>query len=218
MIGMTLAQRIFVTATNTDIGKTYTTLQLIRHYAKSGYRVGAIKPIETGVDEFPPDGSLLLQTLKEVNPGFADFGVDDIVPVQMELPAAPYVASGAKPIDFSKIDKALSRIEERCDILIIEGAGGLLVPLDKEHMIIDLISRYNAKALLVSHCRLGCINDTLLNLMALDTAKISHEWVLNRREGDTTYDTVSAPYFNDRFETVFILQDNIEELAERLLK
>jgi dethiobiotin synthetase len=213
-----LAQRIFVTATNTDIGKTYTTDKLIRHYASLGYRVGAFKPIETGVTDTPPDGSLLLKTLQEVNPEFSDLPVNDIVPVQMTLPAAPYVADNAQPIDLKKIDAALEQVEKHCDIVIIEGAGGILVPLDKTLKIIDLIGYFKAKALLVTHCRLGCINDTLLNLMAMDHAGIDYEWVLNRQESDTSFETVSAPYFNDRFKEVFILQENLDELAKRLLK
>jgi dethiobiotin synthetase len=212
-----LAHRIFVTATNTDIGKTYTTMQLLRHYAKAGYRVGAFKPIETGVTALPPDGSALLKLVQELNPEFSDMEVDDIVPIQLELPAAPYVANRAAPIDLDRIDKTLSHVEERCDIVIIEGAGGLLVPLDKNLDILGLIRHFRARALLVSHCRLGCINDTLLNLMALEQAAVPCEWILNCRESDTSFETVSAPYLNDRFGSFFRLRENLDLLAAALL-
>lgn len=212
-----MAIRIFVTATNTDVGKTYTTLRLLHHYASKGYRVGAIKPIETGVTDFPPDGSQLLEAMKTLNPECRDLSIDTVVPLRFALPAAPYVANGARSIDFERIEKALECVEARCDILLIEGAGGLFVPLDPDHMIIDLIRRFDAKALLVSHCRLGCINDTLLNLRALDAAGIPYRWALNRRPDDSAFETVSAPYFKARFAPFYILQENLETLAESLL-
>ena len=212
-----LAHRIFVTATNTDIGKTYTTMQLLRHYAKKGYRVGAFKPIETGVTALPPDGAALLQLVQKLNPEFADMSVEEIVPIRLELPAAPYVASGAAPVDLDLLDTALAAVEKRCDIVIIEGAGGLLVPLDKQLDILGLIRHLRAAALLVTHCRLGCINDTLLNLMALEQAALPHQWVVNCRDGDTAFETVSAPYFRDRFGTFFRLREDLDLLAEALL-
>ena len=212
-----MATRIFVTATNTDVGKTHTTLQLLHHYAARGYRVGAIKPIETGVTGLPPDGSHILEALRALNPECHDLTIDDVVPITMSLPAAPYVANDARPIDLGPVDRAVAAMEARCDILLIEGAGGLYVPVDPGHMIIDLIRRYGAKALLVTHCRLGCINDTLLNLMALDASGLAYRWVLNRRPEDAAFESVSAPYLKARFDPLYILQENIEALADALL-
>lgn len=216
--GNTMARRIFITATNTDIGKTYTTLKLLRHYAAQGYRVGALKPIETGVSDLPPDGNAILETLKELNPEFADMNVRDIVPVQYKLPAAPYVASQGQPIDYGAIERALAAVERRCDILIIEGAGGLLVPVDADTMILDMIRILRAKALLVSHCRLGCINDTLLNMTVMEHAGIDYAWVLNCKHDDASFRTVSLPYFKARFATVYTLENDLDALASELLK
>ena len=212
-----MATRIFVTATNTDVGKTYTTLQLLRHYAAAGYRVGAIKPIETGVTDLPPDGAKLLQALHALNPECSDLTINDVVPIRFPLPAAPYVANDARPIDLAPVEKAIAAMEARCDILLIEGAGGLFVPVDPDTMIIDLIRRFKAKALLVSHCRLGCINDALLNLMALDASGMEYRWVLNRQPDDSAFESISAPYLRARFEPLYILQENIEALANSLL-
>jgi dethiobiotin synthetase len=216
--GGIMAHRIFVTATNTDVGKTYTTLRLLEYYASQGLRVGALKPIETGVTDFPPDGAALLEMLKRLNPAFCPLDIEAIVPIQYPLPAAPYVASGRQPVDWNRINKALERIEPLCDIVIIEGAGGLLVPLDEENMMIDVIRRYGAKALLVSHCRLGCINDTLLNLELLDAAKIPYEWILNCRPGDDSFKTVSKPFFDDRFSETPLLDTDLPRIAEKLLQ
>lgn len=212
-----MAKRIFITATNTDIGKTHVTKLLLKEFASKGFRIGVFKPIETGVRDKPVDGSELLQCAQELNTGLSGLSVDDIVPFQFFLPAAPYVANNAKPIDLGRIDNALLKIEALCDIVLIEGAGGLMVPVDKETMIIDLITHFQATALLVSHCRLGCINDTLLSISALEHAGIDYEWALNCRDDDNNFSDTSAPYFSDRFARTFVLPGDLAALARRLI-
>lgn len=211
-----MKKRIFITATNTDIGKTYTTIKLLQQFASEGHKVGVIKPIETGITTTPPDGSLLYETVCQLNPSMKILNVNDIVPIQFTLPAAPYIANNAQPIDLSPISKAIDKIEQYCDVLLIEGAGGLLVPIDKDMMIIDLISYCNAKTLLVSHGDLGCINDTLQNIHTLKQNNIVFEWVLNCKNIES-FTTVSKLYFDDTFEEYFILQNDLKALAQKLL-
>lgn len=191
-----MAKRIFVTATNTDIGKTYTTLELLKEYASRGLRVGAIKPIETGVvDGKYPDGDLLLYRLKELNAEFEDVSIEDIVPLSYALPAAPFVASQGVAFDFEYVNRAIEKLEKKCDVLIIEGAGGLYVPVDANFMIVDLISFFNATPLLVTHCSLGCINDTLLSLQVLKYKNLESVFAFNCRESDENFSTLSEPFF-----------------------
>lgn len=212
-----MAQHIFITATNTGIGKTYTTLRLMHAFASKGHRIGVIKPIETGVAEMPADGLLLLQALKQLNPNAWAMEIDDIVPVQMELPAAPYVAKGDSIIDWDTIDRAFHTMESICDICLIEGAGGLLVPIDEATDMIDMIPRFNAKALLVSHCELGCINDLRLSLEALQRRGVPHEWVLNCRGDMQDFAQSSQPYFDRVFPDWRVLQRDVEQLCDALL-
>ncbi len=212
-----MAKRIFITATNTDIGKTYVTTHLLKHYALLGYNVAAIKPIETGVEERPLDGTALLTLIKSLNPATNELSITDIVPIQYSLPAAPYCANNAEPVDLTAVDNAIEKIEPLCDILIIEGAGGLYVPIDKETMMIDLIARYRAKALLVSHCRLGCINDTILSIKALQQHGLEFIWTLNCRSDDRTFHQVSEPYFKDNFPDFTLFDRDLEKIAEALL-
>jgi len=119
-------KKIFISANNTDCGKTYTTLKLIKKFSESGYKVGVIKPIETGVKDIPLDGKVLLDEAKKYNSLLKDLTYNDIVPIQFSLPAAPYVCGIA---DFEKIKNAIKKIEPLCDILLIEGAGGVRVPI-----------------------------------------------------------------------------------------
>ncbi len=212
-----MKKRIFVTATNTDIGKTYTTLKLLETYASRGVRVGAIKLVETGVvDGVCPDGDLLLSKLQELNPSLADFRVSDIVPISYELPAAPYIASQGRALDFDVLNRAIDKMEAFCDVLIIEGAGGLFVPVDANFMMIDLIPFFNATALLVTHCSLGCINDTLLSLQPLQNRNIDAIMVFNCREEDQDFSIVSEPFFLNNDIEVLKLSQDIDTICDVL--
>jgi len=212
-----MTKRIFITATNTNIGKTYTSKLLLKEYASRGLRVGIIKPIETGVvNGVCPDGDELLKLVQKLNTEFNSLHVEDIVPITYELPAAPFVASSNKKLDLEKLDNAMKKVENLCDVLIIEGAGGLYVPLDNEYMIIDLIEYLKAKTLLVTHCSLGCINDTLLSKKALEAKNLEHIVVFNCRDKDYGFAKVSKPYFEKtNFEVLKVSQD-IDKICDVL--
>lgn len=212
-----MAKRIFVTATNTDIGKTYTTVKILKEYASKGLRVGAIKPVETGVvNGVYPDGQLLLKTLQELNPAFKELSVEDIVPISYELPAAPYIASRGANFDFTKVDAAMEKLEALCDVLVIEGAGGLYVPVDGTFMIVDLIAYFQATTLLVTHCSLGCINDTLLSLQTLKNKGLSHAFAFNCRAEDDGFSSISEPFFLNNKYDVLKVDEDIDTICELL--
>ena len=186
-------------------------------FTEKGYSVGVVKPIETGVVETAEDGSLLLQKLKTLNPKAWAMDLDDVVPVRMRLPASPLVAKGDGAIDWSAIDRAVEAMDAICDICLIEGAGGLLVPVDEQTDMIDLVTRFHAKALLVSHCRLGCINDLRLSLEVLQQRGIPHEWVLNCREEQADFTDTSRPYFDACHPGWYALREDTERLCDALL-
>nr|CAI78768.1 dethiobiotin synthetase [uncultured Campylobacterota bacterium] len=212
-----MRKRIFITATNTDIGKTYTTKLLLKEFASRGILVGVIKLIETGViDGYAPDGEALLECVKQLNPKLWSLEVEDIVPITYELPAAPFVASNNTLLDFKKIQTKIEEMEASCDLLIIEGAGGLYVPIDENSMMIDLISHFKATALLVTHCSLGCINDTLLSKKALSDRNIPHAIAFNCRENDSDFSRVSEPYFLQAGFEVLKVNENIDSICDVL--
>jgi len=211
-----MKKRIFVTATNTDIGKTYTTKLLLKKFASKGLRVGVIKPIETGVIDSAPDGDMLLELIKELNNEFKDIKRDDIVPITYQLPSAPFVASKNKKIDLKLLDEAILKLEKLSDILIIEGAGGLYVPIDDTTMMIDLIKHFDATTLLVTHCSLGCINDTLLSEKALKDKNIKYLTAFNCRKNDESFNVVSEPYFLETRKKVLKVDREIDTICELL--
>lgn len=205
---------VFVTATGTDIGKTYASLALLEALADRGLRVGAIKPIETGVASCPQDGTALWEACRRLNPDFAAICADDVVPVCFPLPAAPAVASEGEAIDWEKISRAYDAVAAVSDIVVIEGAGGVLTPVDAERSMIDLARFFDAVVLVVGSGRLGMINDLLLSLEALNRRGFDPLWCVNLRPGEADgFGTISRPYLLSKFGRVMILDHDIAQIA-----
>ncbi|NPA12317.1 MAG: dethiobiotin synthase [Epsilonproteobacteria bacterium] len=201
---------IFVSANNTNQGKTYSSLKLLEAFAKAGYKVGAMKPIETGVKDTPIDGSLLLEKAKTLNRDFKNITIQDVTPITHQLPAAPYVSG---KVDFEKIKKSYYKLKKHCDVLIIEGAGGLLVPVEKNFYMIDFLDFFNARLFLVIGSRLGMINDFLLNRHYLLTNNIKHVWAINLFDKEE-YFKISHPFMK-KFNPLFI-QEDLDKIVKKL--
>lgn len=197
---------IFITATNTDVGKTYASEKFLRYFASKGLKVGYFKPCETGVIDLPVDGNKMLNITKELNPDFK-VNLCDVVPYQFKLPAAPYVAKGNTFISIDLIKEKKKYLEQFCDVLIIEGAGGLMVPLEKDLFIIDLIKELNCEAILITPSKLGCINDTLLSVNVLKAKNIDFEFYINLYQDLDSFEKVSKPFLIDYFKKLNFLQD-----------
>lgn len=201
---------IFVTATNTDVGKTYACEKFLKYFAKAELKVGYFKPCETGVVDFPLDGMKMLNLVKELNPSF-NATINDVVPYQFKLPAAPYVAKENTIIDIKFLKEKKEFLQSMCDVLIIEGAGGLMVPIEKDLFIIDLIKEFNAEAILITPSKLGCINDTLLSINALKNKNIDFEFYINLYQDIDSFENVSKPFLIDYFGKLNFLQ-NLEKI------
>ncbi len=197
---------IFITATNTDVGKTYASEKFLRFFAKNGLKVGYFKPCETGVIDFPLDGTKMLNLTKELNPNFK-VSINDVVPYQFKLPAAPYVAKGNSLISLDYIKEKKKYLQQFCDVLIIEGAGGLMVPLERNVFIIDLIKELDSQAILITPSKLGCINDTLLSINALKAKNIDFEFFINLYQDIDSFEKVSKPFLLDYFKELNFLND-----------
>jgi len=186
---------LFITATNTNIGKTYTTLKLIDYFQSKGLKVGVLKPIETGVIDVPEDATKLFNAAIKNHLALESLGIDYIVPYKFSLPAAPFVASGDVKIDKELILEHFHEIAKISDIVLVEGAGGLMVPVEKNFYMIDMIEFLKLKALLVTSSKLGSINDTLLSINALKNRAIDFDWLVNIYEDADSFETVTAPFY-----------------------
>lgn len=200
-------KNLFITATNTDVGKTYACEKLLIKLANEGFKVGYFKPLETGVKDLPADGSAMLELTKVLNPEFSAVGINDVVPYQFELPAAPYVAKKETKINLDFILEKKEYLEQFCDVLIIEGAGGLMVPIEKNLFIIDLIQKIKAHVILIAPSNLGSINDTLLSQEALNNRNIKFSWLLNLYKDKESFEEVTLPFYKDYFKELEFLDD-----------
>ncbi len=199
-----MKQIYFITATNTNIGKTKACEVFLNKFSQEGKKVGYFKPIETGVQNIPEDGTAMLSLTKKLNTDFK-VTIDDVVPYQFKLPASPFVASNGINIDITFIKEKVNYLLTFCDILIIEGAGGLLVPIKKDYFMIDLIKEFNCITILISPSNLGSINDTLLSQMALKNANINYEWYINLYKDKNTFKEITMPFYKENFDKIDFL-------------
>lgn len=203
-----IGKSIFITATNTNVGKTYACEKFLNYFANAGLKVGYFKPIETGVENNTPlDGTKMLKLTKKLNPDFNKITINDSVPYQFTLPAAPYVARGNTYIDIEFLKEKKEFLLNFCDVLIIEGAGGLMVPIKKEFFIIDLIKEFKTKTFLITPSKLGSINDTLLSIEALKNRDIDFSFFINLYEDINSFEKVSKPFLKEYFQELNFLQD-----------
>jgi len=200
----------FITATNTNVGKTMACEIFLKKFAKENKKVGYFKPIETGVEGVPSDGSKLLAIAQKLNPDFK-VSINDVVPFQYELPAAPFVASGGENIDIAIIKKKIAYLLNFCDVLIIEGAGGLMVPINQNYFMIDLIQELHpTDTFLIAPTHLGSINDTLLSIEALQHRNIKHSWYLNLYQNKDDFFKITFPFYKAYFDTLHFLNEGSE--------
>jgi len=147
---------LFVTGTNTGVGKTFFSYLLCKALKESGVEVGYWKPVETGADPIPPDAKLLSELLNQP--------LEETVTYRFKLPLAPYVAEKyeGERIDLKTLRDIFETKLRRYEILIVEGAGGLAVPIKSNYTYADWVSQLNIPTLVVSDARLGTINCSVL--------------------------------------------------------
>ena len=169
---------IFVSGIDTDAGKSYCTAWYAAQLMKEGKRTITQKFIQTGNVGHSEDIDLhrrLMGTgyLPEDREGLT-------MPEIFSYPASPDLASriDQRPIDFDKIEQATQKLARRYEVVLVEGAGGLMVPLKDEYLTIDYIAEKNYPLIFVTSGKLGSINHTLLSLEAIARRGITLDTVL----------------------------------------
>jgi dethiobiotin synthetase len=180
---------LFVTATGTGIGKTYVTAALARHYKAEGERVAVLKPVLSGFDpaDFAEsDPALLLAALDETPTLKA---VERVSPFRYRAPLAPNQAAAkeGRAVDFDAIVQCCEDAASADgDLLLIEGIGGLMVPLDERRTVLDLIAALGAPVLLVTGSYLGTISHTLTAFEVAKSRRLEiPAIVISETEGST---------------------------------
>lgn len=164
---------IFITGTDTGIGKTLISGTLALSLRKRGMNIGVMKPAESGCKRVEgkliPSDALFLKELSGSNDD-----IDLINPYRLEHPLAPGTAAemeGVK-IEMERITEAYIRLESIHELMLVEGSGGLFVPLNDSTLISDLIKALNLPAIVIARSSLGTINHTLLTLKTAEASSI----------------------------------------------
>ncbi len=168
-----MTKGLFISGTDTGIGKTIVVGSLARALNERGVHAGVMKPVASGSRTI--DGK---QTSED-----ADFlkrvsGVDDeldmINPYALTAPLAPSAAARMEKvvIDFEKIKRCYEKLSKEYELMLVEGVGGLLVPLNEKEMVADLIKFLNIPVLIVVGSKVGAINHTLLTITCVKTLGI----------------------------------------------
>lgn len=154
---------IFVTGTDTGVGKTIVAAGIVAALKEKGIDVGVMKPIATGDKKISQDAVFLKKAAD------ADDPLELINPVCFKEPVAPMVAARLekRKIDIEKIKCAFQELQKRHDFLVVEGIGGVLVPIKKDYFVADLILDLGLPCVIVARLGLGTINHTLMTIEAL---------------------------------------------------
>jgi dethiobiotin synthetase len=160
---------LFVTATGTELGKTFVTCGLARHLRAQGGRVDALKPIASGLDIDHPEGSDSAALLAALGRAVSPENIADISPWRFAAPLSPDMAAAreGRTIDFAALVSFCRDRIARSDRLLIEGIGGLMVPLDDRHTVLDWLVALDVPAVLVTGSYLGSLSHTLTALEVL---------------------------------------------------
>jgi dethiobiotin synthetase len=172
---------LFITGTDTEIGKTYTTCLLARYLAAKQQSVICFKPVAAGAQmidgKLKNDDALALQAASNLRLHYSQ-----VNPFCFAEPIAPHIAAEQeqRPVTLADIRSAYLQLPQ-ADYCLVEGAGGFLVPLNSHESFADIPAELNASVILVVGMRLGCINHALLSAEAISHRGLTLVgWIANQ--------------------------------------
>ncbi len=172
----------FVTGTDTGVGKTHVACKLIRDYTAQGYKVIGMKPVAAGCELV--NGVWVNEDLLKLEIASNVQAPRELTnPYSFKEAIAPHIAAekAGVEIEITVIQQAFKQLAEMADVVVVEGAGGFLVPLNATQSMADLAVSLNIPIILVVSMKLGCINHSLLTVEAIQARKLTlHGWAANR--------------------------------------
>ena len=187
----------FISGTDTGVGKTVVTACLLALYHKRSVDLGVMKPMETGIDpecssEANSDAKFLLAVS-----GNQD-ALEEVCPIRLQPPAAPLQAARmtGQTIAIDSILENFRKLQTRHDQILVEGVGGLMVPLKPDYFITDLIRDMDLPLIIVSRLTLGTLNHTLLTLKTAQSTGIEIAGVILNRSDNSPLNDVEKGQAN----------------------
>ena len=194
----------FITATDTDAGKTFVSSQILQSWSKCGYTTLGFKPVASGCrrtsEGLQNDDALKIRAASSILLPY-----ETINPYAFEPAVAPHIAAqeAGVTINIQTIARGILQQQNKADYVIVEGVGGWLVPLNKQETVADLACLLNFPVILVVNLRLGCINQALLTVQAIEqTGMKIAGWIANNavpeEDNPMTHQTENIQSLNDR--------------------
>ena len=182
-----MAQSYFIIGTDTNVGKTYVASQLILHFVAAGFKTVGMKPIASGCTA-NENGALINDDVLVLNAASNVPAPANLNNPYAFAPAiAPHIAAEFAGVNMQieVIQQAYAQLSKLADVVIVEGAGGFLVPLNVTQTLADLAVELNIPIILVVGIKLGCINHALLTVEAIQARGLTLAgWVANQIEPD----------------------------------
>lgn len=196
---------IFVTGTDTDIGKTVVTAGLAAVMQSLGYKAGVYKPFQSGADE--KNGFFVSPDLAFVKK--IDFYVETLCSYSLKAPTAPLIAAELDGVtmNLQMVQNEYQALKQRCETVLVEGAGGLLVPVTPGKTMADVIKLLDIPALIVARPDLGTVNHTLLTINQAKSMGIEIAGVIINRYPEGTEDIAikTAPRLIEEYSDAKVL-------------
>jgi dethiobiotin synthetase len=203
---------VFITGTDTGVGKTWVTTRLLGELRGRGLDAVGMKPIECGGRE---DGLAIHAA------SGGSVSLDSINPVNLAEPVAPAAGTGPVEIDFAKITGCFDVLAQRHEFVLVEGAGGWLVPVDPARTMADLAVAIGLPVVVVARNRLGVLNHTLLTVRAIAASGLECRAIyLNSvPDGEDASDrsrSSNARVLREQLPGIPVIEDDPTALAELL--
>jgi dethiobiotin synthetase len=176
-----MAKGFFITGTDTDVGKTYSTVKLIEHWQRDGLSVAAMKPVASGC-QVGADGRWSNDDVLRLCAATGQTDFDLMNPYRFLPAISPHIAARQAGVDISleTIQDNYRQLEQGHDLVVVEGAGGWFAPLTERLFISDLARALGLPVILVVGMRLGCINHALLSAQAIRASGLVLDgWIAN---------------------------------------
>ncbi len=170
---------IFITGTDTGVGKTYIAAALAQALKQRGVSAGVMKPIASG------DRDDIKKLLEAAD---IDENLERVNPLFLKYPLAPLIAArlSGKNIDLNLVWKNYALLKKKYEFMIVEGAGGLLTPIKKNYSVLDMIKHFGLPVIVVARPYLGTINHTLLTVDKLRQHKVAVAGIIMSCSQNTT--------------------------------
>jgi dethiobiotin synthetase len=170
-MNLTKTKGLFITGTDTGVGKTLIAGAIARILSNKGLKVGVFKPVASGCRR-DREGLISSDTEFLAHCANSDFPLSTINPITFLTPAAPIACQEHenRKVDFDQIADAYNFLCQNCDLVIVEGIGGAMVPISQDVDVLDLAKAFDLNTVIVARPDLGTINHTLLTIGAIRNA------------------------------------------------